>query len=438
MLAQLRNWFQISVIQLSNKFLAPSKRNGKMEGIIEQQPAALGLDSVMDEDIILDTAASCSEKSPPAVKQVVVKAPSPPKPPLELPDVSGYRYDERIPCPYCRRMFNVGYLHQHILIHSNIKPYGCSNCSYRSRWPGGVKRHKQKCCKLRSKPAKKVTAPERNHMSECGENPSASSEEFNPAPAEESPSGAAAAPPPQPPLEFPDLSGYKYEEKVLCPYCKRKFKAGYLHQHILIHSDIKPYSCSYCSFRSRWPKVVKAHEQRRCSYRGKSEGSVRAHEQTLTEHVQVAGGGDVNGDVALSSDRSPFRNEKLMPIAVKIEQLDLEDRPQTVEASELDEPQQVNLTREDPSAAKKELNSIPENPAVTSSDLEGASAVESPTFAAGNSPLAVQPGRQLLSAVEESSSTANPTEYSFACMLCNFVGITLESAAVHAATHNVL
>ena len=115
--------------------------------------------------IILDPAASCLEKLPSVVKLVVAKAPPPPQPPLEFSDVSGSKYDKRVPCPHCGQKFIAGYLRQHVLIHSDIKPYGCSYCSFRSRWPHALKLHEQKLwCKFRSKPPGKVKLPDKNHM----------------------------------------------------------------------------------------------------------------------------------------------------------------------------------------------------------------------------------------------------------------------------------
>ena len=81
-----------------------------------------------------------SGKSLPAVEPVVAAAIAP----QTLPDVSGYKYNDKAPCPNCGLRVLARFLHRHMIIHTVLKPYGCSNCSYRSRWPGDVKKHEQR------------------------------------------------------------------------------------------------------------------------------------------------------------------------------------------------------------------------------------------------------------------------------------------------------
>ena len=341
-----------------------------MEGVIEQQPISADLDSVMDEDIIiLDPAASFLEKLPPAVKPVAATVPAPPpKSPLEFPDVSGYKYPEKVPCPHCRKIFKAGYLHEHILIHSDIKPYGCSYCFYHSRWPGDVKLHEQKWCKLRSKPAWKVKAHEKKR----------------------------------------DLAGLECNVE----HIGKKRPKG------------KKFPSKQAA-KSKELMQTAAYVLQRDPESGSPESVQSGSKATMEQHVQVAVGGDDENQVLVHG---------------KLQELDLENLLQACEASEEKEhvapqSQYVVLPRAVPGVTPKELNSIPENPAATSPDLQQASPEENLTFAPGRSPSALQQGRQLLPVEEYSSAMAQ--EYTFAFMLCNFMGTTLESASVHAATHNI-
>ena len=141
---------------------------------------------------------TCPTKSSPAVKQAMTAASSQqPKPPLQLPDVKGYQYHEKVPCPHCSKQVFARCLHTHILSHTKPKPYSCSYCSYRSKWRRNVKMHEQKRCNHRSKATKKVQK-EAGNVAVQPVNPpqqdqGVTSGHFNPAP--ESQHGTAEDPP---------------------------------------------------------------------------------------------------------------------------------------------------------------------------------------------------------------------------------------------------
>ena len=108
------------------------------------------------------------------------------------------------------------------------------------------------------------------------------------------------------PMEFPDLSRYRSRDEVPCPYCGKQVVARCLHNHILVHSNLKPYSCSFCSYRSNWCSAVNTHEQKWCSYRSKGQHVVARNAIIISASPAISSAKKVKGLASLSEYRCPY------------------------------------------------------------------------------------------------------------------------------------
>ena len=262
----------------------------------------------------------------------------------------------RLQCTECDyKTNNRRLLISHRKVHSDQRPFPCTfpGCSYRTKWSHWVRAHERKVQNGWVKPASLKPPVD---------------------------AVVAAA---IDPLKLPDVSRCKYNEKVQCPRCGKQVLGRSLHHHALTHTDLRPYGCSDCSYRSRWPGDVKLHEQ-------------RMHSDAPAKKAGGTVGPEL--DVTEVSERVDFASRIRARLLVK------------KAAKLLRQGMQKSVSESGHLVASQQLHERAQDP--TDDDVD------------------------LSSDISRISQDAIPPDSTFACMLCTFVGTTLESAIVHAATHN--